>query len=248
MARTAPEGIVSSVDRESLKQEIKAELQLETSRKALRKKLGCAAFLVLFFGVIACSVLAFVAKTGLVRIPFFTAAFYKPAVASRVVRPLVGSMPEQVAATIATRVRIDSITGIAKVTVTETELTTLVRAGLAQSGNGLALQNGQVSIDADAMELFGIMIKDGREIPARVRIAPVVRNENVELEIRSAVIGGASVSPAVAGALTSSFLRDAMNAFSRSIESFGVLEDIILESGKLTIVVRPKPRADTSLP
>jgi hypothetical protein len=208
-------------------------------RRRRRKKISlkarcCLWFLILliFFLII---ITAFIAKAGVVQIPFFSQIFYRLAQPSRQIeidnQELVNIIQQGL------NLEFDP-QGLATIEITEEELTYLFRQSLSGKDDSYFAESLQLIISKDRIEFFGLLIKP---ISASITliIKPYLVNNILDFELIQAKIGDLSPPPKFTNWLIDTFLGDKLTEINQEIGGMGQLQSLELKEGKLIITLKP---------
>lgn len=226
-------------ERDALKREIIGEIRgAETRRKAI----GCGAcalvWLVVILGI-AWFIGSNLAKTGIVRVPMFSAPSTASQQPTRSVAPLVGTKPEDIPKIVGLRAKPDPNASRVSFTLREAELTSIVDHALVTGGASLPfpVKSAQVVIEPGFIELFVVSPRDQGTVTVRTRFVPKVdATGRLELEVRQVMIGALELPRAV-GELLFGVIRTPINdaIASATGASGSSLYGVGLESGVLTM-------------
>jgi hypothetical protein len=159
-------------------------------------------FLVLFL-IFSFLTLTALAQTGLVQIPFFSSLFYQLPKPKRVVE--INNLSDLAGKSFNLEPSVDQKT--AALTITEEELTFLLRQTLASGSDPFFAPNIQATISHEEIEFFGLLL---RPLSANItlKLIPRVVDGRLKLLIRQVLIGQFSAPPQIAGWLVKKFLGD----------------------------------------
>ena len=235
---TKIESAAPAEDREALKKEILAEIKSDARRKKLLGCAGCLLFEFLLVAVPLVFAAVIIAKTGLVSVPLFTNWLYRPAEPVRTVVPISGMDSEQIMRAALLRADIDPALGKVEVKLLESEMTRLVRDGLAAAEDSLPLplRSAQLAVSPDGIEFFALTPKDDRNVTIKGEIIPTVKDGRVEFGIRGVSVGALTVPDGISRSLAPIFDRVINDALAGSSD-LGELKDVRLEEGAMTLVV-----------
>lgn len=228
-----------------MKTEIKQEIRHEERRKRTVRLLTG---LLIAFVVIAVPVLfvsAQLAKTGFFDVPVLSAWLYKPTMPTRTVIPLYGSKPDDIYRVVGTKINYDPQTSLAKLPMTEAEITTIAQHGVASAPPDqlpFPIKTMQVAIDPDSVEIYAISPQKHRDATVRVRFRPQVKDGGLKVNVQEIAIGSLIVPNKVGDMLFSIFGSFVTDSVSKSIGQVGTLSDIELEQGIVRFVFYPKNR------
>lgn len=232
----------SPVDRETLKEEIKAELHQEERKKKRLHCLGCGVIWLLVIGLPLLWLGVSVAKTGLVKVPVLTARYFKPSEPVRPIAPLAGSTSEDVMHSIAASAKLDRQKGEVSFALKETQLTTLIAEGFSSAGDSLPfpINQAQTAVEPDRIEFFATTPRDGREVTLKADVMPQVVAGRLKVSINHVRIGALELPNLLeylASSILSGIISDALN---RSVSAIGQLTAVSLEAGALLMSVKPQ--------
>jgi hypothetical protein len=208
-----------------------------------RPKMGRNVAVCSFYALIALLIAVsafffFMAKTGLVCIPFVSSFYRGPAPVRIVDAPAAD--PDTLLG------RISSVVGSAvsggdagpyTVPFTEEELTSFVRGGLADvlRGQGTLAERVQIAVTPAFIEASGLITASGLTVDALARFDADVEDGELRLNVCEAYLGDVPVHPKVVRQLESAL-------FTKDFASWNVsagdvkLKDVILGDGELELV------------
>ncbi|MBI4185513.1 hypothetical protein HY524_00495 [Candidatus Berkelbacteria bacterium] len=191
---------------------------------------GCLLGLSLLFLALGLSILAIVAATGAISVPFVSSLVYKE-----------DPLPRRVV-DVSTSTRLDSLlsqlkptpTGQAGTIVTEAELTALLREP-SDSGT-VILKRGQVAIDASSAELFGqvTLPQVQRPVMLRVELTPL---DQQTVTVTKLTVGNLTIPMTLVRLLVTRATGIDVTS-SQALERFGITS-LSLGSGTVTVIVDP---------
>ncbi|OGL73822.1 hypothetical protein A3C96_03750 [Candidatus Uhrbacteria bacterium RIFCSPHIGHO2_02_FULL_60_10] len=256
MTRTDPTNIPSSpasrpaasaltaADREALKDEIRGEIRAEMRHQARWRFLrGCGcSFLSLFFTLVLPVLLlaGAAAKTGLFDVPFLTKRLYKPTAPTRVVAPLVGTTAEQILAGLSAKAKIDPATGKITLPITESELTTILSAGLLEEGQAglpFTINSIQTAIKPDGVEVFSEIKLQERASTLALKIIPQVVGGEIKVSLADIRIGALAVPNSFVDAIVPTLMKSFNESLNKGLGGGGALQAINLREGRLELIV-----------
>ncbi|HTM67976.1 MAG TPA: hypothetical protein VL426_01630 [Candidatus Binatia bacterium] len=235
----------SPEQREAIKTEIKQEMRQEERRQRLRRALTILLGVLIVLGLPTVFVAAELAKTGFVDVPVFSAWLYKPSAPSRTVLPLYGSKPNDIYRVVGTKITYDPTTSLAKLPLTEQEITTLAQAGAATAPpNSLPfpVKSVQVAIDPDTVEIFAVSPQKKRDATVLVRFHPRVKDGHLSAEVEKIAIGSLVVPNKAGDLLFAAFGAIVNESVSRGIAQIGTLMSVETDKGIVRFVILPKSR------
>ncbi len=208
-----------------------------------RPKVGRNAYSCLLMFLIALIVIIavgayVVARTGLVRVPYFS-KFYHPIAPTRIVdaEPIssadfVKLVQERVLAASTTR------DGAKNVQITETEMTGLLRGVIADrttSTSDMLVKRIQAVVGTSSIELSGSVQTKVGEVNAFAQIFPsVTSSSNVSFIVQKAYLGELPVSTALVERMRQSILTNGGMSWGVKLGSMS-LKDIHLQDGSLLL-------------
>lgn len=244
MTRVEPSAGARPVGRDDVTQIVRRELFLEIFRRKIFSCLGYLVMLLLILGIPAYFVGSFVAKTGFVEIPFLTDWFYEPAAPTRTVAS-TGSSRDVVMLNVGARSKYDPGSGLLNATIKEGELTALAVAALRDAPSDqlpFAISDLQVAIDPGVVEIFAVAPRGSRNATVRIRFAPQVVGQSLELELKELRLGSAQVPRSLAQSLVSVISSFVADGISHDFGGIGVLTAVEAQAGQLRITLIPKTR------
>jgi len=205
------------------------------SRGGFKRACGC---LGLIFLLLPLTIgLAVVAKTGIVNIPLFSSIFYAPPQPSRVV-----TVDQDAMEGIRNGVAVNLVEGTTRLTLTEAELTYLVRQLVSSGSDPLFSPTVQAVINPSGIELSGLLLRPIRANLA-ITLVPAVADGTLHFNLKTVTLGALSLPPSFAEMLVGETLRSSLAPVSASLEPLGTLEAVTLKAG--TIVIEGSLKADT---
>ncbi|HTK05099.1 MAG TPA: hypothetical protein VL500_05935 [Candidatus Eisenbacteria bacterium] len=235
----------SPEQREAIKTEIKQEMRHEERRK---RTVRLVTGLLIAFVVIAVPVLfvsAQLAKTGFFDVPVLSAWLYKPTAPTRTVIPLYGSKPDDIYRVVGTKISYDPATSLAKLPMTEAEITTIAQHGVTAAppeSLPFPIKTMQVAIDPGSVEIYVVSPQKKRDATVRVRFRPQVKDGSLKASVQEIAVGSLIVPNKVGELLFSIFGAFVTDSVSKSIGQVGTLSGIELEQGIVRFVFYPKNR------
>lgn len=204
-------------------------------------RFGCGGLVLAALVIIGAAVAVAVARTGIVSVPVATDLLYRPATPVREVLPLAGYSEADIIAGVAARTVVNRASGTVTVSFTETELTTIASRALASAEKDLPfpIERAQVAIGADAIEVFALLPRDGRDVPLIVALSPELSDGRLHLRAERVVVGSLPVPKVLATVLTDIVEHTALGNVQRTIADIGTLDAIRLREGKLEVTIRP---------
>lgn len=179
-----------------------------------------------------------VARTGLVRVPYFS-KFYQPIAPTRIVDAVPISSADFVKL-VQERVLAASTThdGAKNIQITETEITGLLRGAIADratSTNDMSVKRIQAVVGTSSIELSGSVQTKVGEIAAFAQILPsVTSSSNVSFIVQKAYLGELPVSTALVERMRQSILTNGGMSWGVKLGSMS-LKDIHLQDGSLLL-------------
>lgn len=171
-----------------------------------------------------------IAKTGIWNIPIASKFFYQVPKPSRTVSvnnpASIASAPLNLAP--------DSASGLSTLTITEQQLTFLLRQTLTGKANSFFAPSLQAAINPDNIEFFGLMVKP---VTANIIIkaTPQVNNKVLTFNINEAVIGNLAVPINLAHWFMDRFLPIPVTNIGSAYPQLA-LADVKLERGKINFL------------
>jgi len=234
-----------TLTRGELKEEVRKEIRRESRR---RFYVSCALYLVfltIMLGLPFLLLAGIAAKSGLFQVPVLSGWLYEPSAPTRIVVPLAGSGPDAILASMAAKASYDRASGIAEMSLTEQELTTLLSASVAEAAASgtlpIPLESMQAVLLADGtMELYAVTERKGNQAPVILTVTPNVVNGGLDLRTENFLIGAFDVPDFMTDLVLSAFARSVTDSLESGLSSVGTLDDIMVEEGKLRIYLAPK--------
>lgn len=216
---------------EQLRAAVKQEMKHER-RAAFWRRLGVYSGVFIVLGLLSVFVVGYViAKLGVADVPLLSSRVYDPVQPARVVYPLVGSSAQNVLSGVLARGSFSAASQTMSVYASEQELTTMFNEAVSQSGT---LKSVQTVITSEAIEVYGVLPVQDRDVPMIIRMLPMVKEQKLQVEVKDVVLGALSL-PAV-------FVEAAVNAavdqFSQSLKDSlggGAVTNVVLEEGKIFV-------------
>ena len=188
----------------------------------------------LLLGSIAAAAMA---KTGIVTIPFFSHVFYAPPQPKRVV-----TVDPDVGARLRQGVAVAIAGNIGTITLTEVELTYLLREMLATGAEPTFSPTVQAVVGMDSIELTGLLLKPIR-VNVTIALAPGIGDGGrLNFRLKTVTIGALSVPPSLARQFVDPTLQLGLELLSSQLAEFGTLESVSLKDGAITLtgaIVQP---------
>lgn len=233
--------IADQETRQALKKEIIEEMRQDARRRQTRKFFGCLFLVLLALAIPVLFVAAQVAKTGLIEVPFLTSRLYQPARPVREIRPLIGYSSTDILLAAASKAKPTLTLGLVRMSFTEAELTTLARDGIAASGTSLPvpIKSIQIAVDPDAVEIFAVTTKYGRDVTIRARFFPWVDAGQLKITPKELIIGALNVPPSLSGLESLILEKSIGNVLTSTINRVGRPVSIELEQGILRLQMVP---------
>jgi hypothetical protein len=230
------------VDREIIRQEVRAELRRENRARMIR---GCAINLLLFalfFLLPAYYLASMVAKSGLVEVPLLTNWQYRPAEYTRRVVPLVGSNTEQIMRSVAAKATFDVSTSSIMLSMSEGQLTNLIMAAVHDAGDSLPfkISSIQAAILPGTIEIYAVIPRPERFVTAVIRFALAVTDGKIEVRAQQLQIGALQAPKALADMVTPVLSRGLNDLLTQSASGVGQISEISLQDGRMVIKLSPK--------
>jgi len=235
----------SPEQREALKTEIKQEMRHEERR---RRVVRLVSGLLIAFAIIAVPVLLVswqLAKTGFYDVPVLAKRLYRPTEPSRTVLPLYGSKPDDIFRVVGTKIMYDPSTSLAKLPMTEAELTTIAQHGVAGAppeSLPFPIKTMQVAVDPEVVEIYVVSPQKNRDATVRVRFRPFVKDGSLKADVKEIAIGSLIVPKKVGEMLFSMFGAFVTESVAKSVGQVGRLNGIELDRGIVRFVFYPNQR------
>ena len=166
--------------------EVHADLRKHARKKALLKFFGCAFLAFAVMVAIPLSLGAFLARTGIVEVPFLSAHIAHVTAPERVVMPTPLLHLEQRLAAAARTAAMDG--GAMSVMFSEGEVTGLLRSALATASPSVAA-SVQVAFDSGVVEVFAYIPGVQGATTARVRGTATIANQHLAADPLELVVG-----------------------------------------------------------
>lgn len=237
MVRISPEDeLAISADIEKLKS-LRAKRKRRVKKKSLKS--GCCLLFLLsliFFLVI---ITAIVAKTGLIKIPFFSSVFYRlPQPTRQIDLNDLNNLESK--GKIGYRVKDKLLT----IELTEEELTAALRQKFTGQPDSYFAKNLQVVILDEQVEIFGLLLKPVLT-NLTVCFRPYLTNDKLDFEVTKVKIGDLAPPPRLASRfafwlMTKNKLGNEVNELVEKLKQAGSqakLQSFELANGKLTILL-----------
>lgn len=234
-----------TLTREELKDEIRKEIRHDGRRRFF---VSLIMYLVFFFIMIALPFLLLAgvaAKTGLYQVPVLSGWLYEPPAPTRIVTPLVGAGPEVILNSMALKATYDPVRGIAELTLSEQELTTLIGASVEDASESgtlpFPMSSIQVALLGDGvMEIYAITEREGNQAPVILSVVPEIVNGGLELQTVDFYIGAFEVPDFLTDLLLDAFAGSVTDGLESGLSGVGTLDDIVVEEGKLRVYLAPR--------
>lgn len=236
--------------RERLRGEVTAEVRASQRRRGWRRLLfrcgGCCGVYLLALIVIPMIAAALVARTGLVTVPVLSERIAHDRAPMRVVAP---ARVQDIGAFLDAKVRTAArqsgdASGRLTFTVTESELTGIIRGALAESRDVAVVTraNAQAAVDSDGIELstrvHGV---GGAETTIRVVGAPVVTDGRVTVDVREVTVGALGIPRVIVRPLARRIAVRIADALGREASALPfTVERVDLATRTLAITVRAR--------
>lgn len=240
MARLEPANVS---EREALKSEIKKEIRQENFRWRLISFGGCSLVVLVALAIPSFLIAATLARTGFYKIPFFTERYYKASSPVRRVLPLVGSNAENTITGAIARSKFDQHTSLLRLTLTETELTTIMQEAVRKAKDAdlpFPVRDVQIAFDDEVVEIFAVSPQEAGDATVRARFVPSADRGTIDFRVQEVRVGDLALPRWMAQAAFSA----AGNAMSKAIlaqsDSLGTLFRIEFSSGSMRFFIMPK--------
>lgn len=225
-------------DEKFIEPELEPEIRAPRRRPPEDKKLGfkrscCLLFLIiiLFFSI---TVVAAIAKTGIIEIPVFSKIFYKIPEPNRNVE--IDDF--QAMASKSLNVAFDIEQGLINLELTEEELTFILRQALSGKPDSYFSKNFQVTISDGQIELFGLLLKPV-SANLMLKIKPYLVGGELGYDITAAKIGSLTVPANLANWMLNRLTKTKDREID--LQKNGItLTNIELEEGKIKLAAEVK--------
>lgn len=222
----------------------------EEFEKLTKRKLGCFSIFMIVFIIFMALLLGgaiLVAKTGLIRIPFLTDAFFKPAAPTRVVEigdinagDVEARFEDQIfkalEASDGKQIPVD-------LTFSEAEVTSFIRHALEQEEYKVPFKNAQVVLLDGGIELYGEItgkINGSESMPYHLK-GPILLNvfptldaeKNIQFEVNKVSVGGLSLPKIIVDSLVENLLGPQIKSLNHEIKSMAEIDLIELSDGEI---------------
>ncbi|OIO51190.1 hypothetical protein COY93_03585 [Candidatus Uhrbacteria bacterium CG_4_10_14_0_8_um_filter_58_22] len=227
------------VNRDELKQEIKAELSHESWRRVLT---AAVVYLVIFAVLLLVPVLGLTtmaARSGLLKVPLLSDWLYHPDPPERTVLPLAGTDPNDIMSIVAARTSFNSTTETLDMTISEQELTTLLSGVVLSesevSNLPLPIESVQTSFGDGLINVYALTGEDYNSVPLSIRLRPAVVGGLVWLEAEDLTVGSLSVPDAIANLMIKSVNVSLNKAIEQGLGENGELQSIVVAGDKIKV-------------
>lgn len=229
------------IDKKQLKKEIRQEMRQSERRRKLLGCGGCLAMTAIAVGIPAFWILTLLARTGITDVPFLTERLYDPVRSVRDVTPLAGSNVDDIMQIFGARSSFDFSSGVVSSYLTENEVTTILRDGIAEAGDSLPfpVEGPQVAIEQNSAEIFFIVPSDANDIPVKVSFRPEVEGGEIGVDLQDAVIGSYEIPKWIMERLFEPISRQLLGSVSKGLGEVGSIEGIRFEEGTVDIRLIP---------
>ncbi len=237
---------------EQLKKELKKELKPRMGRGKLFGCGGCCLVSLAFFAAVIFGGGWLVARTGLIYIPNWSERFYeKPDPVRRVVsergaESVKNALQNRIQTTIQKSLKPENLDGniTFPLTLSEEELTVLIREGIKTSGNETQAEGAQVAVTSEYAELYIPLQADAR-VPgvAILRFVPELQDGKLALAFVSFQVGEVPLPSVLGKTLLSAFGKTVLKEMEKSISEFGTLQSVALEEGELGLTLEVNVQA-----
>lgn len=241
--------IESENQKDNLVKDLQGEidkLKKGLKRKQNRRILGCGsctiAFLVLAI-LISGFVSYFLAKSGMVHIPYASDMLYKEPRPTYIVQTLAGETQQDIFSTLKNTVTNslatinNALNSRIDLQLSDSQLTRIISDQVAQNSS---LKNRidylQVAVLPQNLELF-IKLKKPQNTYLVFEILPKVTNNKIDLEVVSFKIGSLKMPNFIGNAIIAPVAEQALNLIIKPFIAFGKIQDIKLDYGKVLIGV-----------
>ncbi len=234
-----------TLTRDELKDEIRKELRHESRRRFF---FSLALYLIFFFimlGLPFLLIAVIAAQSGLYHVPVLSSWLYHPPAPVRIVVPLAGAGPDAIITSVTAKATYDQATGVAELTFSEQELTTLFAASVEEADASgtlpFPLESMQVALlDGNIMEFYAVTEREGYEAPVILSVTPQVTAGRLEMDTVDFHIGSFDVPDFMSDLVLDAFAANAMSGLEEGFAGVGALDDIGAEEGKLRVDIRPR--------
>ncbi|MEA3248967.1 MAG: hypothetical protein U9Q03_01260 [Patescibacteria group bacterium] len=238
-------GETITLTRDELKEEIRKEIKHDGRKKFLRHALLYLVFLFVMLALPFLLIAGVAAKSGLFQVPVLSSWLYEAPAPTRIVVPLAGATPESILASMSAKAAFYPARGVAELSLSEQELTTLIGTQLEQSSTDGALPfpitSAQVALLSNgSMELYAITERDGNQAPVILTVTPEIVNGGLELQAEEFMIGALSVPDFVSDMILESLTDSVMGGLEDGLSGVGALDGITVEEGNIRVSLMPR--------
>lgn len=231
---------MDDVERQAFKEEIKDEIAHDARRKARARFWWSLAIVAVVVLTPILLVAAALAKTGLVAVPVLSSVLYHPRQPQRLVRPIAGATPESVIQAAAYAAKLDPVTRLATVHLTEAQLTTVVDPILQlETSLPFHVVHGQVAIDADAAEAYAAIASKDRQSSLLVVFHPRYDNGVLSLNFEKIAIGDLDLPGFLLRIIETRANKAVNEAFAGGFSGAGKIASLTLTPGVLDVALDP---------
>lgn len=195
--------------RSQVEEEVRSSLRKRTWRTFLLRGFGCCGLYVAALISVPVLLAYLIARTGLVEVPVLSARVASERTATRTVTAQTVDASRLLTEKFRTLLARGALPDAATITLTEQELTGLLRAMVASDPRVPAItrDTAQVVVTANGAEIFARMSGyGGRETTVLLRGVPEVKDGKLAVAFTTVAIGNLGIPRVAADALTRSFL------------------------------------------
>lgn len=229
-----------SLTRGELKEEIRKEMRHAARRRLLISLVLYLIFFAVMLGTPVLLLAGVAAQSGLYRVPILSAWLYEPPSPTRVVVPLAGSGPDAILASMAAKATYEPVRGIAELTLSEQELTTLIAASVSEASESgtmpFPLDSMQAALLGDGvMELYAVTEREGNRAPVILSVIPEAVDGDLKLRTEDFHIGAFDVPDFLTDLVLDAFAGSVTDSLEQALSGAGALDDIAVEEGKIRV-------------
>lgn len=218
--------------RDTIRKEIKGEMKKSAWRRRLRNCGGCLILFILIVGGLLGTTAYVAAKTGLVKVPFFSRFYHEPKPARIVIpdkKPFEDVFQKQVTRELAAHTG-KPIT----ITVREEELTRAVR-DLAPTEGDVILSDSQIMILDNQLEFWSRINFKGNNSVISLLLTPKLESGKLSLAIDRVQIGEYRVWHPLINLASKALLNDKIKSFNEMISQSAKIDSLELTAGTIKI-------------
>jgi uncharacterized protein YpmS len=236
-----------TLTRQELRDEIKKEVKHQARRRVVMTLVLYLVFFALMLGLPFLLLAGVAAKTGLYDVPVLTSWLYDPPAPTRTVVPLAGSNSDDILASMTARASFNEVLGIVELSLSEQELTTLIKQSVADAAEAetlpFPLESVQVALLGDGvMEFYAVTEREGNQAPVLLQVAPHAVNGALELETVDFLIGSFDVPDFMTDMILDAVTSSLTEGLEQGLAVVGGLDDIFVEEEKLRVELSPRIR------